>query len=252
MKFILRLIACVLPTMAHAAATLTGTPVAVTWASGANPAGQSISIPSDATAVCMFWSFYSGGTAGLGLSSATLGGASPSQTYESPTGSSDQSGTGVACWYSPSTGSQTLDPAWDGAPEEGATTIVAFIKDGDTSSWRDADAAGGSGTGAVSVTLTTSPGDLVLKYDQRYGTGDASPAGLPSLSSGWTNGQTQSNVNNEYSRLSYISAAGATQVCDSEIEYYSTIVAIAIPAASEGGGTPVPVFMHHYQQMRQP
>lgn len=32
------------------AATITGTPVAVTWAAGADLAGQSVTIPSDATA----------------------------------------------------------------------------------------------------------------------------------------------------------------------------------------------------------
>lgn len=206
------------------AAVLTGTPVAVTWAAGANPAGQSITIPSDATAVYMFWAFYTSAD-GNGLASVTLGGNNPAQTFETPTAAVDQTGTGVAAWYNPATGSQTLDPAWDAAPEEGATCIVAFVKDGDTTAWRDADADNQDGTTACSVTLTTVSGDLVIKFDQRF-SGTA-----PALSSGWTNGQTHSN-NSEGARLSYISATGTTQVCASEDDNYSSVVAISIPAAS--------------------
>jgi hypothetical protein len=207
------------------AAVLTGTPVAVTWASGANPAGQSITIPSDATAVYMFWAYYTSAD-GNGLSTVTLNGANPSQTFEIPTAATDQTGTGVAAWYNPTTGSQTLDPAWDAAPEEGSTCIVAFVKDGDTTAWRDADADNQDASAAASVTLTTVSGDLVIKFDQRFGT-------APALSSGWTNGQTTTN-NGEGARLSYISATGTTQVCASEDDNYSSVCAISIPAAAAG------------------
>lgn len=213
------------------AATLTGTPVAVVWAAGINPAGQSVTIPSDATAVYMFWAYDGVDANGHGLASATLGGVSPSQTFEVATGTGFLPATGVAAWYNPSTGSQTLDPAWDIAPVEGPVTIVAFVKGGDTSGWRDADAARATGSTAVSVTLTTAVGDLVLKFDQRFDTNENPPL----LSSGWTNGQTTGNVD-EGARLSYISATGTTQVCASENEDYSSIVAISIPEFSGGGG----------------
>jgi hypothetical protein len=210
------------------AAVLTGTPVAVTWAAGANPAGQSITIPADATAVYMFWSFYTSAD-GNGLASVTLNGASPNQTFEIPTAATDQTGTGVAAWYNPATGSRTLDPAWDAAPEEGSTCIVVFTKDGDTTAWRDADADNQDGAAACSVTLTTVSGDLVLKFDQSF-------SAVPSLSSGWTAGQTHSN-NSEGARLSYISATGTTQVCASEDENYSSVCAISIPASSGSDAT---------------
>jgi hypothetical protein len=229
------------------AAVLTGTPVAVAWAAGINPAGQSITIPADATAVYMFWA-YAVGAAGHGLASATLNGASPSQTYEIASQATYEPTTGVAVWYNPSTGSQTLDPAWDIAPEEGPSTIVVFVKDGDTTAWRDADAAQGNGVGAVTVTLTTVSGDLVIKFDQRY---NGNTAGAPALSSGWTNGQTQTN-GVESSRASYISATGTTQVCNSENEDYSSIVAIAIgpSAGGGGGGTQPPRSMNQYRHRR--
>jgi hypothetical protein len=213
------------------AAVLTGTPVAIVWAAGIDPAGQSVTIPSDATAVYMMWTFYHG-TAGHGLASVTLNGNAPSQTFEIPTAAGDQTATGVAVWYNPATGSQTLNPAWDAAPAEGPTTTVTFVKDGDLTAWRDADAANETTTTACTVTLTTVSGDLVLKHDQRYEAGGTPPV----RSVGWTDGVTQSN-NSENARLSYISATGATQACNSEDEAYSTVVAVSIPAGGGGGGT---------------
>lgn len=208
------------------AAVLTGTPVAVNWAAGIDPAGQSITIPSDATAVYMMWAYDGVDANGHGLASATLAGNSPSQTFELPTATGFNPATGVAAWYNPPTGSQTLDVAWDIAPVEGPTCIVAFVKDGDTTAWRDADADQDVDANAVSVTLTTVAGDLVIKFDQRFD-GSENP---PSLTSGWTSGATGGNVD-EGCRLSYISATGTTQVCASEDESYSSIVAISIPSA---------------------
>lgn len=229
------------------AAVLTGTPVAVAWAAGINPAGQSITIPADATAVYMVWS-YAVGANGHGLASVTLNGASPNQTYEIASASTYEVATGVAAWYNPATGSRTLDPAWDAAPEEGPSTIVFFTKDGNTTTWADADAAHAAGVSAVTVTLTTTSGDLVVKFDQRY---NGNIAGSPALSASWTNGQTQT-AGVESSRLSYISATGTTQVCNSENEDYSSIVAIAIgpSAGGGGGGTQPPRSMNQYRHRR--
>lgn len=206
------------------AATLTGTPTAVIWASGADPAGQSITIPADATAVYMFWSFWNA-TSGSGLSSATLAGNAPAQTQEKAT-NGDEPATGVAVWPNPAIGSQTLDVAWDASPTEGPTTIVAYVKDGDTGAWRDADSASNTLTTPTSVTLTTVSGDLVIKHDQKFGN---TP---PGTSVSWTSAQTQTN-NNESARLSHIGATGANQVCDSENEDFSSIVAISIPAVAD-------------------
>lgn len=210
-------------------ATPTGTPTAITWASGANPAGQSIPIPSDATAVYMFWTFWNSGN-GHGLASVTLAGNAPNQTFELATTNDAETATGVAAWYNPATGSQTLDPAWDASPAEGPTTIVAYVKDGDTTAWRDADADAAQSSNAVTVTLTTASGDLVLKYNQGFDT-------LPGTSAGWTSAQTTTEQNGEDAQLTYIAAAGSTQVCDGENENYSSVLAIAIPAAAAGSAS---------------
>lgn len=216
---------------AEAAAVLTGTPTEVIWGGAQNPAGQSITIPSDATAVYMFWAWWSSST-GLGLASATLNGASPNQTIEAvtntnPTGSG---ANGVAIWYRPATGSQTLDLAWDGVPGDGPTSIVVYVKDGNTTSWRDAAVDHDELSNAVSATVNTVSGDLVLKYDDRFETNEV----VPTLTPGWTNGQTAGQLDHG-SRLSYISATGATQVANSEDESYSSITAVSIPAADPVG-----------------
>lgn len=199
---------------------ITGTPVAIIWAGGANPAAQNVTIPADANFVAMFWSYWEN-TTGDGLASVTLGGVSPSGTVEIGTTTAGGVATGVAWWINPSTGTQSLDPAWDVGPAEGSTTIVVFVKN--AASVRDSDAAHDTSTNPVSVTLTTVSGDLVIKYDQKFG-GTA-----PSLSASWTSGGTTTN-NSESARLSYITASGASTVCNSEDEDFSSISAISIAA----------------------
>jgi hypothetical protein len=199
------------------AATLTGTPVANT------ASGGSVTIPADATAVYWFWTYYNS-VAGNGLNTVTLNGVAPNELLEVATAATDQPATGVAAWYNPATGSRVISYTFDATTTEGPVSAIAFVKDGNTTAWRDADAANEQATNACSVTLTTVAVDLVIKFDQHFSAGTP-----PSLSAGWTNGVTGTN-NNEACRLSYISAVGATQVCDSEDDEYSTVSAISIPA----------------------
>lgn len=208
-------------------ASLTGTPEVVAWTAGvADPAGQSITIPGDATAVYMFWSFYDG-SAGQGLSTATLNGNAADELIELPGTLFEFPAGGVAAWYNPSTGSQTLDVAWDAAPgatDGGPLTTVAYVLGGDTGGWRDAGVD--QDLTAATVTLTTTTTDFVLKFDVRYSGG--TPPGLPGTSTGWTSRQTQDR-NQLGSRLSSADSPGAsTTVCNSEDESYTTLVAISI------------------------
>ena len=206
------------------AAVLTGTPLALTWSAGADPFGQSITIPADATAVYLFWFYYSGASgSGFTVLVPTLAAASPDQTFGT-LGDVNTAPTGVIAWYNPPTGSQTIDLEWSKVPDAGPLTIVAFVKDGDVTAWRDADALGSDAgnPATVEVTLTTVSGDLVIKMDQADGA-------MPSLSASWTNAQTQT-VGSSNARLSTISASGATTLCACEDESFSSIVAISIPS----------------------
>lgn len=217
------------------AAVLTGTPAAITWASGANPAGQSITIPSDATAVVMCAAFWAS-TQPSGLSSATLNGNAPSRNGQLETGqlTSNAPATMYAIWDSPATGSRTLDPAWTVSPDEGPTCIVFFVKDCDVASTWDIKLDHNQFSTAVTVTLTTTSGDLCVAFDTREG------AAAPANSSGWTSLQTQAN-NSYAARLKSISASGSSQIVNSEDEAYSGLIGFAIPAGSGGGGEPYPV-----------
>lgn len=226
------------------AATITGsvTPVQFDY-NTATPAGVSVTIPSDATAAYLFWS-WGGSTAGAGLVSATLNSVSPSESFSITRGqvTADVGPVGVLAWYAPATGSRTVVVQWSEASADGPSAFFVFTKDG-TSAWRDADATQSANADALSVTLTTQAGDLVLKMHVNAG------SGVPGLSSGWTNGADQGfSFATEYGALSYVSASGASQVCQGETtRFYSRVVAVAIVAASGGAAVKT---MHLHRQMR--
>ena len=203
---------------------LTGSAEAITWAAGADPAGQSITIPADATAVYMFWTYWADSD-GAGLATATLNSVSRDAVSELPISTGPgMVGTGVAVWYSCCTGSQTLDIAWDVAPTEGPTTIVVYVKGGNLSAWRDVDTDQNTDANAVTVTIDSTTNDLVLKYDGRIG------ATAPGLSASWTNTLIQENIVTYSARLSSADTSGAaTTVCNSENESYSTIICVSVP-----------------------
>lgn len=205
---------------------------------------QNVTVPADATAAYFSWTGWTS-TAGTSLGTITLGGVVPDKA-QSRAITSSESGTGAVAWRNPPTGLQALVFGFtpDDPMDEGPTCFVTFVKGGDTNLlWRDpplSDAAGP--TTPVSVTVDTVAGDLVVKHDQRF---QHSAGQIPGLSSGWTSGQTMEN-NQEGARLSYIVATGTTQVCDSEDEDFSTVLAFAIPVAPSGGGTEFPTSVSHF------
>ncbi len=201
------------------------TPAAITWASGATPAAQRIVIPNQCTSLYMFWCFWLDAD-GHGLLSAMLNGKSPKRTSEIVTvATNDWPANGVAFWPRPPLGSQELSVVWDAAPAEGPCCMIAFLQDGDLAGWRDVGHDQNNHAIPVSTTIKSSPGDMVLKFDQRY----AGTLSLPGTSEGWTSLQTLFN-NADNTRLSRCNATGAGQtICNSEDEYYSSITAISIP-----------------------
>jgi len=193
----------------------------MSWGFSADPTPQDITVPSDCTAMYMFTSSYSGNS-GNGLSTATLEGVSVDEV-SGVTDTETTVSVSVAAWYNPGTGAnQTLDISWSAACVTfGPSCIIVFVKDGDTTGWRDVDHEANTATTATSVTLTTVADDLVIKFDRK-------DLASPSLSSGWTNIVAGIEVD-DGTRTSSIVATTTTQVCDSEDESYSGIVAISIP-----------------------
>ena len=208
------------------AAVLTGTPVSVVWNTDQNPAPQDVTIPADATAVYMFWSYYSA-TSGYGLLSATLNSQNPNQTSE-VAGTGGGAGCGVAVWYNPSTGAQSLDVSWDAAPGTNMQAcIVAFVKDGNTTAWTDVDSQR-SDTSVATFTIDSAATSLVLLFNGQEGTSPAAPTG-------WTSKKTYTPGGIDQ-RLSQCDApdASATSVNGTGTNY-ETIVAVSIPPAAGGG-----------------
>jgi hypothetical protein len=209
-------------------AAVIGTPALVSWdALTATPGSQSVTVEAGASGFYMFYTWYAAG--GGGLATATLAGAPPDQTFEIPAVATDNPCAGVAVWYDPPSGSQTLAVTWDSAPSEGPLTAVCSVEDGNNTAWRDADAAQIAGGTPQTVTLTTVSGDLVLVFDQSY-------TAVPSNEAGYTSLLTVGPSLNEGGRLRSIVASGATQSATTQDTNYSSIVGISIPDDAGGGG----------------
>jgi hypothetical protein len=203
----------------------------ITWAAGTNPAAQNITIPATCNAVYAFWSYYDGDTI-EGISTFTLNSLSADEAVESATGSTERGG-GVSAWYDPSTGSQTLDVAWDGAPDEGPTTTVVYVEDADTTGWRDAQVDAEPTSTAASITLTSTSADIAIMHNINDTDG-----GIPGLQTGFTSLQLGSN-NFEGYRTAYDATPGdPTQVCTAQAPVSATLV-VGVIVKQQAAGAPI-------------
>lgn len=209
------------------AVTVTGTPVAITSTS------QSVTVPADAKAAIFTWSYWNA-SAGQGLASATLNGASPDAVLEAATGAggADATATGIAVFLAPPTGSQTFAHSFDAATTEGPTRVLTFLAADNSVTLRGSlQAANASASSAVGVTLSgLTAGDLALAHDQRYGS-------APANQTSWTSHAT-GTVNSEGYRVRSIAASGSSVTATAQGPYYSTIAAGAFYDAGGGGSDP--------------
>lgn len=177
---------------------------------GANPIGQSITVPADAELALFFWSGWS---SGFDLVNVTLGG-SPFLVAQKNAGigTGSLSGHGVAYLANPPTGTQTLDWEWTANPGEGPVVFVHFLSDVDpVDPIRDTDLQRASGTSAVPPAVVDSTeSDYVVALVERY---NSDPNGAPIGS-----GQTI-----DTSPFTFSSRRGALTVEDSPGETSSTI-----------------------------
>lgn len=170
-------------------AVVTGTPVFF-GLSGLNPAGQSITVPSDAQYCVFMSSAWHQGVASALLDTISLTGADAfTIVVNEQWGTSDRDNISIAIAKVNSTGSQTIDWSWTTAPTEGPGVFVFFVKDADaTTPVRDSGFAfGDSSDTAVTASADSTTSDLVIGYESRYA---SSGTELPPNETGWTSLQT--------------------------------------------------------------
>lgn len=195
------------------------------WPIDQNPAPQNVTIPVGTVTTLIFISGFLDGVGVTNVPTMTLGGRAPDQSIVDD-GAGGALATGAAfAWHNPPTGVQALTLAWsDGDEAEGPPCVMLCLK-GNQTPWEDADAMNAEAADPVSVTLTTTPGDMVFKFDSRS---NATP---PGTSAGWTNLASTSDRAGMTGNLSYIIASGASTVCAGENEDQSVVVAVAFSNA---------------------
>lgn len=198
-----------------------GTPTAIAWAAGADPAAQAVTVPVGANALAMQWSYFGG--VGDSLAGVTFDGRDPDYFVEHPTVSGEYAG-GAAVWFHGlEPGSYDLDPVWDNAPGDGPLTIVSHISDAYRILGGGAEQ---DGSNAASVTVRSESDALILMHESYY-----AAVGTPT---GHTSLQTQT-VGGMISRLSSVDAPGATSQTVTSNETVGPIISVI----SLGGETDV-------------
>ena len=219
-------------------ASYTGSPVTVDAA--ANSGSQSITVPSDATAVAVFWPAAWRTSASLSMSSMTLGGSGLTLAQNVAQGT-DAPACGVGYISAPATGSQTLAWDWSGTDdvEEGGRLVVAFLKDTPTSSAvadSDAVASESAGPTTESVTLSTDGTEFCIGVISSYQ--PTTPNGAPT-SSDQTVDLNDSLYNNYYQDLFHKNTTTTPTTGMSGTGSYAALAAIAFKTAGGGGGSPL-------------
>lgn len=180
-----------------------------------------VTVPEDCTAAYVFLggNYSSSG----GYFTATLGGNAQDESIHTG-GSTSYTNGGAVAFYNPPTGTQTLALTFAQSISMGMGGVIAYVKGGDTTGWRDADIDQQTSTTQCTATVSSSTTDLVLGLHTRI-------TSYPGVPSGWT--QVGSNVY-------YNSVRGLAAQCDSpggtttshagSYCNYSVVSAISIPA----------------------
>jgi hypothetical protein len=193
---------------------------------GANPASQNATIPSDAKAVLVF--FVGHNSLGWSVTSVTLGGNSMNVAGLAAVGDVS-SGPFCAFLGSPPTGTQGLDPLFSqdsSGTNNGPTCLLVCLTASGTISLIDRDFDADEGTATSSATSSSNTGDYAIACAHTF---DATPVhNGSSLGSGQTN-------NGQRAQLFTLTAGASTTTATSGSSDYPT-VALAILRESGGGG----------------
>lgn len=211
-------------------ATRTGTPSQVNASAGNG--STSVTVPAGANGAIAFWAHWDG-DGGSTLATLTLGGnafTARSQIAEGFVGG--ESGVGVASLASlPAAGSQTLAWTWSAgaARSEGGEIVVVWIADMNVSDpFRDAKTDSGTGSGNVTVTVTTDVSDLLIAFAQRFAGGNPALDGTVFIDN--------ATVNSETYDVSEVTPGAGSTVINMTGEDYSSMAAISLKSAGGGGG----------------
>jgi hypothetical protein len=198
-----------------------------------------VTVPAGTTLVVAFWSHWHETTAST-MSVLALGGEDLDVIIESsariPTG--DHSGVGIAALENPPSGSQQLEWAWSGggARTEGGEIVLIYFSGTHPETPVRAGAAIMTGTFAndVSVDIPSEQGDTILAFGQRFSTG------LLSVQvAGVTVTPFLEDVVNSHSfqLVEAPASSGSTTTVSLTDEWFSSVAALALPAAPATGAT---------------
>lgn len=196
----------------------------------------SLTVPSGVNACLVFASYYA--NSDVGYTSVTLASGAADVSINIAQNTPNAHAHAGFIWWNPSSGSQTLAMT-ENDLLFGSTITAVYIDDVETTGVRASGEDVNSGSNQATVTLTgLTSGDLVIKGNANYNA-------APSLSTGWTNINTQVN-NSWHHRISYIEATGTSQVCDGEDASEPSVTAFAFIPASGGGGSILPLLNAYY------
>ena len=194
-----------------------------------------VTVPSGCTSVLLLVEVFSENGNFNGVNATTLNGSAPDQRVNFDNkglqGFGEADCSTAAIWYNPSIGSQSFVLTFtSGGIDAGPVGRLIYLQGGNLDSWGDTDFdAWGSQTGALSFSLDTpnASDDLVIALDTRDGS-------APNLTTNWTSIGTQTN-NGVGARVKSRYGTGSSLTVTSEQENWSTLTAVVIPPAAEGG-----------------
>jgi hypothetical protein len=210
-----------------------GAPVVITWAPGANPAAQTVSVPAGATAALLSWSYWNSGSV-FGLASASFGGAAPDEAFERANAPGIGATSGFVLWRGITGGADAdVDVEFDAGADWGPCSTLVFLRNVDAAGFIDAAGAHTPATDPVSINLATAPGDLVVVMDSRYGEDIAE---VPPTEAGYTSLTTQYNPT-QVARVRYLTATTTEVTAATQDPEASAVVGVVLRAAAAPGAT---------------
>lgn len=218
--------------------------VSIINGSGAASGSTAITVPEDATAAIIFENFWDiDGAAATPSFSID----SDSFTVADLTAATVPGAPRSSVWtlVNPSTGSQSL--AWNqglgfAPPDSGGGIYIVYVKGVDTGDLvRDADSAGNTSGGSVSLTIDSNDTDLVLAMGASFNAN-------PEITSAATSLVNDSTINSHRTDIDAMTAGASTTSIVVTGLAYSASAGISLKNDAGGGSSVAPLAYQYYQQ----